>query len=159
MREIYIIPFLVQGTTVLLSYILYWPNDNLWAGLNDPIMFYIWAVSATIAATGFIYYSEEMINYPHTKDDIYQYMSIPYCMFLLASSCYMPFAVSDMVTMTMFSLFFAGVCTIVLFAGSIVMFGMSPVTFFMGFLCFHCVVIDFIFWGFTWIYHVNVIYG
>lgn len=159
MREIYIIPFLVQGTTVMLSYILYWPNENLWAGLNDRYMFYIWAVSASISAASFVYYSEQMINYPDTKNDLYEYMSIPYCMFLLASSCYMPFAVCNHVVMTMLCLFFAGVCTIILFAGTIVMFGLSPVTFLMGFLCFHCVMIDFIFWGFTWIYHVDVIYA
>lgn len=159
MREIYLIPFLIQGTTVILSYILYWPNENLWAGLNDHYMFYIWAVSASISAAAFIYYSEEMIMYSNTNDVYYEYMSVPYSMFLLASSCYMPFAICNHVVMTMVCLFVAGVSTIVLFAGSIIMFGGSAVSVLMGFLCFHCVVIDFIFWGFTWIYHVNVIYA
>ena len=159
MNEIYILPFIVQGSTVILSYIIFWPNENLWAILNDRIVFYIWLVSAAISATGFIYYSVEMINYPNRNDGFYELMSLPYCFFLLTASCYMPFAVHHYVFLTMMCLFLSGVSTILLLAGSIIMFGPSVVTILMGFLCFHCVVIDFIFWGFSWIYHVDVIYG
>jgi hypothetical protein len=159
MSEIYILPFLVQGTTVILSYIIFWPNENLWAILNDRIVFYIWLVSALISTSGFIYYSIEMILYKDKNDPLYELMSLPYCFFLLTASCYMPFAVHHYVLLTMICLFLSGVCTIVLFAGSIVMFNFGPVTVLMGFLCFHCVVIDFIFWGFSWIYRVDSIYG
>jgi len=159
MNEIYILPFIVQGTTVVLSYILFWPNENLWAILNDRVVFYIWLFSATVSACGFIYYSIAMMNYANKKEPMYEIMSLPYCFFLLTASCYMPFAVHNYVFLTMMCLFLSGVCTIMLFAGCIIMFGFSAITLLMGFLCFHCVVIDFIFWGFSWIYHVDSIYG
>ena len=112
-----------------------------------------------ISATGFIYYSIEIILYTDKDQALYEIMSLPYCFFLLTASCYMPFAVHNYVFLTMLCLFLSGVSTVILFAGSIVMFGFSAVTVLMGFLCFHCVVIDFIFWGFSWIYHVDSIYG
>ena len=158
MNNIYIFPFLVQGTTVVLSYIIYWPNENLWAILNDKIVFYIWVMSAMVSIAAFFSYSAAMLTYEQKNDQFYEIMSIPYCLFLLTASCYMPFAVHNMVFLTMMCLFFTGVSSIILLAGSIVMFGPSFVTVLMGFLCFHCVVIDFIFWGFSWIYHINVIY-
>jgi len=149
-NEIFMISFVVQGALVMLSYCAYFPDDNLWAGLNDPCVFYIWCVTASLSAIGFCSFSVELMYYPEYYKPEYMAAVLPYSIFLTSASLYMPLAVSNQKFWTLASLFVAALSSCALFYVSVMLFGWSWVTWLVGVLAFHCTVIDLIFWGFTW---------
>jgi len=150
-RDIFLLSFICQGTLVLFSYCVYWPDDEaMWAGLKDPCVFYIWCVSASLSAVGFCSFSVEMILSGREGDVVYGIATLPYTCFLMSAALYMPLATAGYKLWTMVVLFLAAVATCVLVYCSVLLFGWSWVTVLMCVLAFHCTVIDFIFWGFTW---------
>jgi len=151
-NEIVLISFVVQGGIVLISYCAYFPDENLWAGLNDPCVFYIWCVTASLSAIGFCSFSVELIYYANVNSPEYMAVIPPYAVFLMSAALYMPLAVSKQKFWTLFSLFLAALSACVLFYTSVLLFRWSYVTWLVGVLAFHCTVIDLIFWGFTWVY-------
>jgi len=149
-QQLFLISFICQGAMVLLSYAAYFPEDNLWAGLNDPCVFYIWTFSALLSAIGFCSFSVQMIYWDKPITLVYLLTMYPYAIFLVAAGCYMPYATEGRKFMTMFSLFVAALCACILVYSSVVLLGWGIVTGLMGVLAFHCTVIDLILWGFTW---------
>ena len=120
-------------------------------------MFYLWCVSATLAAVGFIVMSFSLVYYDGSKADTYAAATIPYTLFLASSALYMPLARSGYWMWTMICLFVAALSTCFLFFCAVLLFGGSYITVFVGILAFHCTVIDFMFWGFTWTYDEEII--
>ena len=150
MREVFALSALTQGAMVLMSYIIYFPEENIWAGLNDRVVFGIWCLTSSLSAVGFMAFSVHLVYAVDDSSVVYFLTIFPYATFLAASACYMPFATAGMKFWTMFVLFWAAASACALVYCSLVLVGSTWVTWLMGVLAFHCTVIDFIFWGFTW---------
>lgn len=150
MREIFALSAIAQGTVVIMSYIIYFPEGNLWAGLNDKVVFALWCVTSSLSAVGFISFSLHLVYWVDDSSAVYFLTIFPYATFLASSACYMPFATSGMKPHTLFVLFWAAASACALLYCSLILLGASWVTYLMGVLAFHCSVIDLIFWGFTW---------
>lgn len=156
MREFVAVSAIAQGSLVLFSYLLYFPTENIWAGLNDPCMFYIWCVSGTLSTVAFLVLTLALIFWIPDATWVYAVAVFFYSLFLTSSSLYMPFAVSGWRSSTMLSLFVTAVSSCCLLYCAVIMLGLHWVTVMVGFLAFHCVVVDFIFWGFTWTYDIRI---
>lgn len=150
MREVFALSALTQGSMVLLSYIIYFPEENMWAGLNDRVVFAIWCVTSSLSAAAFLLFSGMLVYSADDRSVVYFLTIFPYAAFLASSACYMPFATAGMKVWTLFVLFVAAASACALVYCSLVLFGATWVTYLMGVLAFHCSVIDLIFWGFTW---------
>lgn len=149
-HDVYVVSFVAQGSTVLLSYVLYWPSENLWAGLRDPCVFYIWCVSALASVVGFCGFSGYLLAQTDKTEPAYVMGALPYSVFLFSAALYMPLATGGYKVATLLSLLVASLSTCALVACSVILYGLSWVTVLMGALAFHCTVIDLVFWGFTW---------
>jgi len=153
MREAFALSALTQGTIVLLSYVIYFPDGpSLWAGLSDRVMFGIWCLTSLLSTVGFVSFSWHLVSAPDDGGPVYFLTIFPYATFLAASACYMPLATSGMKGWTMVVLALAATSAALLLYCSVLLFDGSYVTWLMGVLAFHCSVIDLLFWGFTWVY-------
>lgn len=153
-HDVFVFSFICQGFLVLLSYCIYWPEDpNIWAGLKDPLIFYIWCVSATLSAVGFCGFSVELIMFEDQHSMVYIVTPYPYALFLLSAAMYMPLVLDGQKAWVIFFLFLAALSTCVLVYCSVSLFGWNWVTILMFVLAFHCTVVDLIYWGFTWVRH------
>lgn len=150
MREIFALSAITQGTMVILSYIIYFPEGNLWAGLNDKVVFAIWCVTSSLSAVGFVSFSLHLVYWVDDQSAVYFLTIFPYATFLASSACYMPFATAGMKSWTIIVLFWAAASACALVYCSLILLGSNWVTMLVGVLAFHCSVIDLIFWGFTW---------
>jgi hypothetical protein len=150
MREAIALSVLVQGVMVLLSYIIYFPDHNMWAGLNDVCVFYVWCVTSSLATAGFLSFTYALLFWVDDGSQIYFITVFPYSAFLAASACYMPLAAADFKTWTIGVLVVAALGACALLYCSIILLGASWITYLVGALAFHCTAVDLIFWGFTW---------
>ena len=155
MREVIALSALTQGTIVLLSYIIYFPEENIWAGLNDRVVFAVWCVTSSLSAAGFISFTFMLLYGVDDSSLVYFLTIFPYASFLASSACYMPLATANMKPHTLLALFVAAASACALVYCSVVLFGPVWVSWLMGVLAFHCTVIDLIFWGFTWTTDAN----
>jgi hypothetical protein len=149
-HDVYVLSFVAQGTMVLMSYCVFWPDEDLWAGLRDPVVFKIWAVSALVSAVAFCSFSYYVIEDARQASPILLLTSFPYALFLMSAALYMPFATHGYKAATIFSLFLTAVSACVLVYCSVLLYDWSWVTCLMCVLAFHCGFIDLIFWGYTW---------
>jgi hypothetical protein len=149
MIEIYLPIFLLLGSMVILSYGIYLPEDEaVWAGLRWRPMFYVWLISSCVSATAFLVLTVTMVMQPYT--DMGYYLLIPYTIFLLCSSFYMPLVFYGYKINVIIVLGLVAYSTHLLWYDSMVMFGWNYITILLIILAFHCTVIDFGYWGFTW---------
>jgi len=150
--ETFLLSFLVQGFLVLSSYYIYAPKKDIWGVLSNPVVFCVWCVTASLSALGFIVFSIMNIMSISTSadaDEVYEWTLFPYSIFQSSASLYMPLAKSGYKVATLFSLFVAAVATGVMVFSSVVLYGASAITILMGVLFFHCTVIDFFMWGYS----------
>jgi hypothetical protein len=150
-NEAFVVSFVAQGSMVVMSYCVFWPMEDLWAGLKDPLVFKLWLVSALVSTVGFCSFSYLLIN-DYRSTDVHVVTGLAYSLFLMSAAMYMPLATHGMWLATMFALFLSAMASCVLFYCSILLYGWTWVTVLMGVLAFHCTMIDFVFWGFTWTY-------
>lgn len=148
MRDLFVLSFVVQGALVLLSYVLFWPQQDKWAGLRDPIMFYIWCSTACLSALGFCNFSAALFQV-EDENRLYTVTIYPYSFFLAISAIHMPLATIAHKTAIILSLLLSSVSASILLYCSVVLFDWCWITLCMAFLAFHCTVIELFFWGFS----------
>ena len=145
----YITLFFTLGTFVLISYRLYWPAYNMWAGLNNITVFSIWCISALLSIVGFLSFSIHMML-SNQQTEIYELTLIPYSLFLFSSALYMPLASKKKITPTIVTLLVAAASSIALAYCSFQIFAWKYTTVFVIFLAIHCTLFDLFFWSWTW---------
>ncbi len=149
-QQSYIVSFTVLGIVVMMTYALYWPAYDMWAGLNVRCMFCLWSISALLSAIGFLNLTFKLIL-DETSDEVHTWTILPYSLFLFASALYMPFASNKYILSTLFVLVAAAVSACVLVYCSSLLYGWSIDTVLVLFLAVHCTVVDLCYWGSTWV--------
>ena len=149
-QQSYIVSFTVLGIVVMMTYALYWPAYDMWAGLNARCAFCLWSISALLSAVGFLNLTFKLI-FDETSDEVHTWTILPYSLFLFASALYMPFASNKYILSTLFVLLAAAVSACVLVYASSLLYGWGADTVLVLFLAVHCTVVDLCYWGSTWV--------
>lgn len=143
------ISFIVQGALVLFSYLLFWPDHDILAGLKNKIIFVLWGCSATLSAIGFCTFSGYLFVL-ESDDPVFFWCLFPYALFLTSAALYMPLAAAKYKVGTFLVLLAAALSSCLLVYCSVILFGLDWVTFLIGVLAFHCSFVDLVFWDGTW---------
>lgn len=133
----------------------------MWAGLNNTIAFRTWCISCLLSIIGFVNFSVQILN--HIRYDLHEtkeeYALIPYELFLLSAMLYMPFASKKLVVPTLLVLLVTAISSILLvYVSVVIFFGWNYTSFLLVFLAIHCLLFDFVYWGYTWsqsVYEMN----
>ena len=156
----------VFGVAVLVTYLAIIDyaksaetRSEVWAALNFYPLFYVWCVTATCAALGFLLFvgAYARMDPPSRcagEPDVYfDTLWVPLASFLFFSALYAPLLIAGLRDMVIFVLAGAAASSVVMawYASSI--FGASHVaTVFAILLAVHCSVMDLVIWGTSWYY-------
>ena len=142
------------GALVLLSYWLYLPSDlrPLLAGLQDNTMFALWCITSCISTAAFIVFFIELIRFNDGGDAWYDTTYWPFTAFLASAAMYMPLATRKWYAATIIALAITAASTAGMLACSVQLNGWNTQSWLLAVLCFHCTVVDLVYWGWTWSY-------
>ena len=152
----YAMSFAVLGSMVLISYCTNPPMDtiSIWAGLNKKWAMRLWILTTTISIVAFLTFSMELMS---PDDDImhnpmYTSNWYAYTTFLASAAMYMPLATRGFHAATIAVLGVTAGSTVAMVAYSVGLFGWDITSVLLIVLAFHCTVVDFVYWGGTWVY-------
>lgn len=129
--------------------------DKVWAIWNDPCYFKFWVISAILAAVSFVGFSIDLFNNDPEQTD-YILLLCAYTFFLFFACLYVPALLLDQKEAVITILALESASTIALSVWSIKTYyaweGPREILLNVAtlWLSFHCTVLDFILWGYSW---------